>query len=75
MLGEEFLRTKAALLRTFFFFMCSSQVSIIQYAVDPDFEFRLNDYTSKEKLITAASNINQKLGDQTNTFRAIDFAR
>ncbi|XP_058845372.1 integrin alpha-2-like [Acipenser ruthenus] len=52
-----------------------AQVSIIQYAVDPDFEFRLNDYTSKEKLITAASNINQKLGDQTNTFRAIDFAR
>ncbi|RXM94449.1 Integrin alpha-1 [Acipenser ruthenus] len=52
-----------------------AQVSIIQYAVDPDFEFRLNDYTSKEKMITAASNINQKLGDQTNTFRAIDFAR
>ncbi|XP_041103061.1 integrin alpha-2 [Polyodon spathula] len=52
-----------------------AQVSVIQYAVDPDFEFKLNDYTSKEKLITAASNIDQKLGDQTNTFRAIDFAR
>ncbi|XP_042182511.1 integrin alpha-2 [Oncorhynchus tshawytscha] len=53
----------------------NTQVSIIQYAVDPDFEFYLNSYKTKDSIIAAAANIPQKLGLQTNTFRAIEFAR
>ncbi|MBN3315480.1 ITA2 protein, partial [Atractosteus spatula] len=52
-----------------------AQVSIIQYAVNPSFEFKLNQYKSKKEMIDAASKIDQKLGDQTNTFKAIEFAR
>ncbi|KAG1970864.1 integrin alpha-2 [Pimephales promelas] len=47
----------------------------MQYAVDTSFEFYLNSYQTKESMIKAASKIQQKQGLETNTFRAIDFAR
>ncbi|MBN3301137.1 ITA2 protein, partial [Amia calva] len=53
----------------------NAQVSIIQYANDADFEFKMNTYRTKEEMIKAASEITQKGGDQTNTFKAIEFAR
>ncbi|XP_076007271.1 integrin alpha-2 [Genypterus blacodes] len=52
----------------------STQVSVIQYGVDPRFEFRLNDYKTKDAMIAAASRIGQKYGDLTNTFDAIKYA-
>ncbi|KAM9360202.1 integrin alpha-2 [Symphorus nematophorus] len=51
-----------------------TQVSVIQYAVDPKVEFRLNQYKTKEEVITAASRITQMYGHSTNTFRAIEYA-
>uniref|UniRef100_A0A8C1LTA4 Integrin, alpha 2 (CD49B, alpha 2 subunit of VLA-2 receptor), tandem duplicate 2 n=1 Tax=Cyprinus carpio TaxID=7962 RepID=A0A8C1LTA4_CYPCA len=45
------------------------------YAVDTSFEFYLNSHQTKESMIKAALNIQQKQGDKTNTFEAIDFAR
>ncbi|XP_036382642.1 integrin alpha-2-like [Megalops cyprinoides] len=53
----------------------STQVSIIQYAVNPSFEFKLNTYKTKEEVIRAASVITQMHGGETNTFSAIDFTR
>ncbi|XDV53921.1 hypothetical protein PO909_022316 [Leuciscus waleckii] len=53
----------------------STQVSVMQYAVDTSFEFNLNTYQTKEAMIKAASKIQQKEGSETNTFKAIDFAR
>ncbi|XP_052464492.1 integrin alpha-2 [Carassius gibelio] len=53
----------------------STQVTVLQYAVDTSFEFYLNSHQTKESMIKAASNIQQKLGVKTNTFTAIDFAR
>nr|XP_046188718.1 integrin alpha-2-like [Oncorhynchus gorbuscha] len=53
----------------------NTQVSIIQYAVDPYFEFYLKSYKTKDSIIAAAANIPQKSGLETNTFRAIEFAR
>ncbi|XP_051541348.1 integrin alpha-2 [Myxocyprinus asiaticus] len=53
----------------------STQVSVMQYAVDASFEFNLNSYKTKEAMIKATSNIKQKEGLETNTFKAIDFAR
>ncbi|XP_067254283.1 integrin alpha-2 isoform X3 [Chanodichthys erythropterus] len=53
----------------------STQVSVMQYAVDTSFEFYLNSFQTKQAMIKAASNIQQKQGSETNTFRAIDFAR
>uniref|UniRef100_A0A8C1WGB3 Integrin subunit alpha 2 n=1 Tax=Cyprinus carpio TaxID=7962 RepID=A0A8C1WGB3_CYPCA len=53
----------------------STQVTVMQYAVDTSFEFKLNAYQTKESMINAASNIQQKQGLETNTFKAIDFAR
>ncbi len=47
----------------------------MQYAVDTTFEFFLNSHQTKESMIKAASNIEQKQGLETNTFKAIDFAR
>lgn len=47
----------------------------MQYAVDASFEFYLNSFQTKQSMIKAASNIQQKQGLETNTFRAIDFAR
>ncbi|CAN9513002.1 unnamed protein product [Ophioblennius macclurei] len=53
----------------------NAQVSVIQYAVQPKFEFRLNEFESKEDMIAAASGISQMYGSLTNTFHAINFAR
>uniref|UniRef100_A0A4W5N2S9 Integrin subunit alpha 2 n=1 Tax=Hucho hucho TaxID=62062 RepID=A0A4W5N2S9_9TELE len=54
----------------------NTQVSvIIQYGVDPVVEFHLNTYKTKDSIIAAAANIPQREGLETNTFRAIEFAR
>uniref|UniRef100_A0A673X491 Integrin subunit alpha 2 n=1 Tax=Salmo trutta TaxID=8032 RepID=A0A673X491_SALTR len=53
----------------------NTQVSIIQYAVDPAFEFHLDSHKTKDSIIAAAAKIPQKSGLETNTFRAIEFAR
>uniref|UniRef100_A0A671T6P5 Integrin alpha-2-like n=1 Tax=Sinocyclocheilus anshuiensis TaxID=1608454 RepID=A0A671T6P5_9TELE len=53
----------------------STQVTVMQYAVDTSFEFYLNSHRTKESMIKAASNIQQKQGLETNTFKAIEFAR
>ncbi|XP_036385514.1 integrin alpha-2-like [Megalops cyprinoides] len=53
----------------------NTQVSVIQYAVGPSFEFKLNSYTTKQDIVAAASKIAQKEGQETNTFHAIEFAR
>lgn len=53
----------------------SSQVSVIQYGVDPKFMFTLNQYKTKEEVVDAASKITQIYGSSTNTFQAIQFAR
>uniref|UniRef100_A0A673YBF0 Integrin subunit alpha 2 n=1 Tax=Salmo trutta TaxID=8032 RepID=A0A673YBF0_SALTR len=54
----------------------NTQVSvIIQYGVEPFVEFRLNAYKTKDSIIAAAANIPQREGLETNTFRAIEFAR
>ncbi|XP_041792539.1 integrin alpha-2 [Chelmon rostratus] len=52
----------------------STQVSVIQYAVDAKFEFRLNEYKTKDQVIAAASKITQMYGHSTNTFHAIQYA-
>ncbi|KAM9744121.1 integrin alpha-2 [Menidia menidia] len=52
----------------------STQVSLIQYAVNPKFEFKLNDYKTREEVIAKASTVKQMLGQATNTFRAIQYA-
>ncbi|KAM4577268.1 integrin alpha-2 [Odontesthes bonariensis] len=51
-----------------------TQVSLIQYAVDPKIEFNLNQYKTKEELIARASKVKQMSGVLTNTFRAIRYA-
>uniref|UniRef100_A0A8C7INM6 Integrin subunit alpha 2 n=1 Tax=Oncorhynchus kisutch TaxID=8019 RepID=A0A8C7INM6_ONCKI len=54
----------------------NTQVSvIIQYGVEPVVEFHLNAYKTKDSIIAAAANILQREGLETNTFRAIEFAR
>ncbi|XP_029442347.1 integrin alpha-2-like, partial [Rhinatrema bivittatum] len=52
-----------------------TQMSLIQYGNDPRVEFKMNTYQTKEDMIRAVSNTQQKGGDQTNTFKAIDFTR
>ncbi|XP_034026645.1 integrin alpha-2-like [Thalassophryne amazonica] len=52
----------------------STQLSIIQYAVTPRVEFRLNEYKNKDEMISAASDITQMYGINTNTFTAIHHA-
>uniref|UniRef100_A0A3P8P9T2 VWFA domain-containing protein n=1 Tax=Astatotilapia calliptera TaxID=8154 RepID=A0A3P8P9T2_ASTCA len=52
----------------------STQVGVIQYAVNPKFEFKLNQYQNNKDAISAASNIKQMYGEMTNTFQAIKFA-
>ncbi|KAB5543819.1 hypothetical protein PHYPO_G00084050 [Pangasianodon hypophthalmus] len=52
-----------------------SQVSIIQYGVDPKMEFTLDRYKTRETIVQAASLIPQRGGTETNTFRAIEYAR
>lgn len=53
----------------------SEQVSIVQYGVEPMMEFKLNTYKTKTAIVQAASTILQRGGTETNTFRAIDYAR
>uniref|UniRef100_A0A8C5ABA1 Integrin subunit alpha 2 n=1 Tax=Gadus morhua TaxID=8049 RepID=A0A8C5ABA1_GADMO len=53
----------------------STQVSVIQYGVTPQFEFRLKEHRTKERLLAAVTNIRQMFGDRTNTFEAIKYAR
>ncbi|XP_053304045.1 integrin alpha-2 [Spea bombifrons] len=52
-----------------------TQVSLIQYANYPSVMFRMNAYKTKDDMASAISAINQMGGDQTNTFKAIDFTR
>ncbi|XP_073536418.1 integrin alpha-2 isoform X2 [Phyllobates terribilis] len=52
-----------------------TQVSLIQYGNYPDIMFRMNTYKNKETMRSAISGINQMGGDQTNTFKAIDYTR
>ncbi|XP_051807194.1 integrin alpha-2 [Acanthochromis polyacanthus] len=52
----------------------STQVSVIQYADHPKFEFKLNQYKTKDEIAAAASRITQMYGQSTNTFHAIRFA-
>uniref|UniRef100_A0A3P9I6V9 Integrin, alpha 2 (CD49B, alpha 2 subunit of VLA-2 receptor), tandem duplicate 2 n=1 Tax=Oryzias latipes TaxID=8090 RepID=A0A3P9I6V9_ORYLA len=52
----------------------STQVSVIQYAVNPKFDIQMNGYKTKEQLLAAASKITQMSGTMTNTFSAIEFA-
>nr|XP_019954569.1 PREDICTED: integrin alpha-2 [Paralichthys olivaceus] len=52
----------------------NTQVSVIQYGVNPKFEFKLNDYKTKEDVLNAVSGITQMYGHSTNTFQAIEYA-
>ncbi|XP_067084034.1 integrin alpha-2-like [Osmerus mordax] len=52
----------------------SALVSVIQYAVEAKFEFRLRDYNTKKGVLEAVSKINQMYGHSTNTFHAISYA-
>ncbi|XP_075955774.1 integrin alpha-2 [Anarhichas minor] len=52
----------------------TTQVSVIQYAVDFKFELKLNQYKTKDEVMAAASKITQMTGGLTNTFNAIRFA-
>ena len=55
-------------------FLFSTQVSVIQYAVDAQFEFKLRDYNTKKGVLEAVSKITQMTGSSTNTFHAISYA-
>ncbi|KAM4808343.1 integrin alpha-2 [Rhinophrynus dorsalis] len=52
-----------------------TQVSLIQYGNDPRVMFRMNTHETKEDMVKAISAVEQMGGDQTNTFKAIDFTR
>ncbi|XP_077378908.1 integrin alpha-2 [Festucalex cinctus] len=52
----------------------NTQVSVIQYAVQPKVEFTLNQYRTRDELLNAASNLKQMEGSLTNTFHAIQYA-
>ncbi|KAM3939807.1 integrin alpha-2 [Leptodactylus fuscus] len=52
-----------------------TQVSLIQYGNYPSVMFRMNTYKNKETMKSAISSITQMGGDQTNTFKAIDYTR
>ncbi|KAK2837878.1 hypothetical protein Q5P01_015090 [Channa striata] len=52
----------------------NTQVSVIQYGVSPKFEFKLNEFQTKNEMILAASEITQMYGSLTNTFNAIQYA-
>lgn len=51
------------------------QVSLIQYGNYPNIMFKMNTYNNKDTMKKAISGINQMGGDQTNTFKAIDYTR
>ncbi|KAM9455559.1 integrin alpha-2 [Clarias gariepinus] len=52
-----------------------SQVSVIQYGVTPQMEFKLNTYKNRSTIVMAAADIPQRGGTETNTFQAIEYAR
>ncbi|KAM5193960.1 integrin alpha-2-like [Mantella aurantiaca] len=52
-----------------------TQVSLIQYGNSPSVMFKMNRYDNKEDIMKAISGTSQMGGDQTNTFKAIDFTR
>ncbi|XP_036450958.1 integrin alpha-2-like [Colossoma macropomum] len=52
-----------------------AQVSLIQYSNDLSFQFYLNTYQSKDEMLEVAATIQQKTGDATYTFAAIDSTR
>ncbi|XP_073478410.1 integrin alpha-2 [Aquarana catesbeiana] len=52
-----------------------TQVSLIQYGNSPSVMFRMNRYKNKEDMMKAISATSQMGGDQTNTFKAIDYTR
>ncbi|XP_051765574.1 integrin alpha-2-like isoform X1 [Ctenopharyngodon idella] len=52
-----------------------TRVSIMQYSEDLSFLYHFNSDQNKEKVLSAASAINQKTGVETNTFAALDNAR
>ncbi|XP_009463161.1 PREDICTED: integrin alpha-2 [Nipponia nippon] len=52
-----------------------TQVGLIQYANDPRVVFNLNTYQTKDEVVKAMARTDQKGGDLTNTFKAIDNAR
>uniref|UniRef100_A0A673MYS9 Integrin subunit alpha 2 n=1 Tax=Sinocyclocheilus rhinocerous TaxID=307959 RepID=A0A673MYS9_9TELE len=52
-----------------------TRVSIIQYSEDLSFLYNFSSDQNKEKVLSAASNIEQKTGTETNTFAALDNVR
>ncbi|KAK3522067.1 hypothetical protein QTP70_022616, partial [Hemibagrus guttatus] len=50
-------------------------VSVIQYGVNPTMEFKMNEYKTRESIVKAASDIPQRGGTETNTFKAIEYTR
>lgn len=50
-----------------------TQVSVLQYGVKTQVEFKLNDYKTKKEVLAAASRITQMYGESTNTFQAIQY--
>ncbi|XP_076875312.1 integrin alpha-2 [Brachyhypopomus gauderio] len=52
-----------------------AQVSVMQYSEDLAFEFYLNTYKTRDGMLKVANKMDQKTGQVTNTFAAIDAAR
>ncbi|KAL2099997.1 hypothetical protein ACEWY4_004391 [Coilia grayii] len=52
----------------------NTQVSVLQYGEAAEFQFYLNTYQTKESMLQAARNIDQRGGLETRTFKAIDYA-
>uniref|UniRef100_A0A672L5E3 Integrin subunit alpha 2 n=1 Tax=Sinocyclocheilus grahami TaxID=75366 RepID=A0A672L5E3_SINGR len=52
-----------------------TRVSIMQYSKDLSFLYHFSSDQNKEKVLSAASNIEQKTGTETNTFAALDNVR
>lgn len=49
------------------------RVSVVQYSDDPKLEFRLNEYSTKEEVRRAVSNLKSKGGNRLNTGRALEW--
>uniref|UniRef100_A0A9J8C1Y7 Integrin subunit alpha 2 n=1 Tax=Cyprinus carpio carpio TaxID=630221 RepID=A0A9J8C1Y7_CYPCA len=52
-----------------------TRVSIIQYSEDLSFLYPFSSDQNKDKVLSAASGIEQKTGEETNTFEALDNVR
>uniref|UniRef100_A0A671PS25 Integrin subunit alpha 2 n=1 Tax=Sinocyclocheilus anshuiensis TaxID=1608454 RepID=A0A671PS25_9TELE len=52
-----------------------TRVSIMQYSKDLSFLYHFSSDQNKEKVLSAASDIEQKTGTETNTFAALDNVR